>query len=627
MKLRSFEAMNLFSLGKVKVDLEDRGLTLVTGFSKDEGSSNGAGKSSLANKALLWTLYGETAGGLKAGAVLNRHGKKKCFGEIDFQGVDGKSYTIRRERPAKLTLSAGNTDISAHTAKDTQLLIDKLLGLDFKTFVQTSFFGQGRTVHYPSLPPKEQKAVLEQILPMEEADRWADFADKQIKVLKPKVTEAEHVFRVCKDRVASGERRVEQANRDGLMFEEKREREVQSAQLDLTNIAGGFEAERARLDVTGRQVEGFAHGETANLLIKDQDALIGELKPLWDIAHDTASEAEGSLNKWGSRKAFLTTQLSEIDTDTGCPVCLRDYDETTVKAVEERVRQQKCLIEECVINISQCNEAVAYYTGERENVSQQIAAAQQAASDIHAQAARVDAYQLAVAGLDAKIGSASAQAQARLDAAQATENPHVELLERAQTELTGSVAEFDEADTAWASLKEEMSHLVYWRGVYGTELKLKLFEDACPFLDSRTAYHLGSLKNPQIHCEFSTVKRLATGAAKEEFNVKVWSETGGSGFESLSGGEQQMTSFAIGLALADLAAGVAGTKSSFLILDEPFTELDARNGEAVVDYLTAEVENGRDTVFLISNDEALKGLVSNRIHVIKDCGISEVSNG
>ena len=135
---------------------------------------------------------------------------------------------------------------------------------------------------------------------------------------------------------------------------------------------------------------------------------------------------------------------------------------------------------------------------------------------------------------------------------------------------------------------------------------------------------MSRLKNEQITCKFTTIKRLSSGAAKEEFNVQVTSATGGGEFDSLSGGEQQMVSFAIGLALSDLAKSASAHSSSIIILDEPFTELDERNGEAVVEYLTSEVESGMDTVLLISNDSALKGLIANRIHVVKRKGVSNV---
>ena len=54
MRLLSLTASNVFSLGEVEIDLEKQGLVLVSGKSLDEGGSNGAGKSNLANKAILW---------------------------------------------------------------------------------------------------------------------------------------------------------------------------------------------------------------------------------------------------------------------------------------------------------------------------------------------------------------------------------------------------------------------------------------------------------------------------------------------------------------------------------------------------------------------------------------------
>jgi DNA repair exonuclease SbcCD ATPase subunit len=171
MKLLSFTWNNIFSLGKGSLCLDDRGLTLVTGFSEDEGSSNGAGKSSLANKAILWVLYGQTAGGLRADAIVNRHGKKSGWGEIAFHADDGTLYTVRRARPAKLTLMREDTDISAKKATETQLLIDQALGQSFQTFIQANMFGQGRTLSYASLPGAEQKKVLEQILPIQTLDQ------------------------------------------------------------------------------------------------------------------------------------------------------------------------------------------------------------------------------------------------------------------------------------------------------------------------------------------------------------------------------------------------------------------------------------------------------------------------
>jgi DNA repair exonuclease SbcCD ATPase subunit len=153
-------------------------------------------------------------------------------------------------------------------------------------------------------------------------------------------------------------------------------------------------------------------------------------------------------------------------------------------------------------------------------------------------------------------------------------------------------------------------------------MKLKLFASACPYLDQATSDHLKALDNAHLHVQFSTVKLLSSGDAKEDFNVRCWNDTGGEGFDSLSGGEQQIVSFAIGRALADLARTQTTGEYQFQILDEPFSMLDERNSENIVNYLKENIKAG--TVLLISNEDQLKGLILNRINVIKKNGISEV---
>ena len=181
----NFEANNLFSIGHASLNLEDQGLLLITGYSKDEGDSNGSGKSSISSKGIIWTLYGATSEGLKADKVINRHIEKEhAWGRLTFLTSEGAFLVHRQRRPAKLGLYIAESgqwaDISRKTEKDTQLAINSIVGKDFESFIQTDFFGQGRRMNYPSLTPKQQRDTLEQILPIEEIDKWAVEAKKRI---------------------------------------------------------------------------------------------------------------------------------------------------------------------------------------------------------------------------------------------------------------------------------------------------------------------------------------------------------------------------------------------------------------------------------------------------------------
>ena len=610
-------------MGKVSVNLASRGLVLVTGFSQDEGGGNGSGKSSLANKAVLWTLFGETAGGLRADSVLNRHGKKTCIGKITFIGRDDSTYRIERKRPAKLSLFKGRDDISAQTAKETQGMINSLLGFDFDTFVQTSVFGQGRYNHYPSLTAKEQKAVLEQILPMEEADRWAEYADKQAKALKVTVSEVRAKVIAAESNLSTFQRVIAQSEQDGVMFETERASKIEYAKGQMAEARKQFQHEVDAVD----QLEKRFEGRNVNSITAKMNTIIlevGTWKKYMRDAESKHNEAYASRRDWQLKIDSLRNERAIMNLDSTCPTCKRPYDEGAVDAIKARSQEIEVEILAASKTERACETALNHYYTETAKWGRHIMEGEGQAHICESEARQLDGLAQSREVIDNKIANAESASRARLEMAETEENPHVAVFERHKAEVAVAEGQVASATTKHTKLSEELDHLLYWKDVYGRELKLKLFEDACPFLDAQTQYHLAALKNQQIHCEFSTIKRLATGAIKEEFDVVVWSETGGRGFDSLSGGEAQMVSFAVGLALADLANRVGGSESGFLVLDEPFTELDDRNAEAVIEYLTAEIEKGRDTVMLISNEESLKGLIHNRIHVVKKDGISNV---
>jgi DNA repair exonuclease SbcCD ATPase subunit len=483
--------------------------------------------------------------------------------------------------------------------------------------------GQGRNVHYPSLPPKEQKAVLEQILPMEEVDRWADYADKQVKNLKGKATESERDLTIATTRTKTLQVQLGKSKVDGVTFEEQRDREIQQAEVELGQVRVFYAPEYEALAKLQEQLN-QTNTEDIQAKIDAVDEQMQSYMARLNEESRKAGEANNVNARWVDRLRFLRGDLKGMDKDTSCPVCLRDYDSTTVEAVAERITKQEALIEEAKINYDQSETAQLYYSEQARQAQEQVHILRLKRDRLEKDLVRQSDHDRDKKVIDSKAAAAIEIAKSRLAYAKEKINPYAETYQRLESEIMEAKKEQTAAFQTDFALRAELEHLLHWRDVYGKELKLRLFEDACPFLDSRTEYHLGRLSNSQIHCEFTTVKRLANGTAKEEFNVNVWSETGGRGFDSLSGGEQQMVSFAVGLALSDLSSSQAGATSGFLILDEPFTELDARNGEAVVEYLTTEVEGGRDTILLISNDEALKGLIPNRIHVVKERGVTEV---
>ena len=167
-------------------------------------------------------------------------------------------------------------------------------------------------------------------------------------------------------------------------------------------------------------------------------------------------------------------------------------------------------------------------------------------------------------------------------------------------------------------------HYHFWNHAFGTDLKTLLFEKVCPFLEDKANQYLRELNNGQIKVSFSTTKAMKSGDTKDEFCVTAKTDTGSKVFELFSGAEKQLTSFAVGMALADMAALQVAGASKFMILDEPFTMLSPENCENIVNFIRTHKMGDGSTILLISNEENLVNLIPSRVHVVKKNGVTSI---
>jgi DNA repair exonuclease SbcCD ATPase subunit len=188
----------------------------------------------------------------------------------------------------------------------------------------------------------------------------------------------------------------------------------------------------------------------------------------------------------------------------------------------------------------------------------------------------------------------------------------------------------DEIVKAQKSVKElqaeniQLEHYTFWNKAFGKDLKTVLFYQVCPYLEDKTNQYLRDLNNGQLKVKFSTEREMRSGDTKDEFCVTASSDTGSSVFELFSGAEQQLTSFAVGMALSDLSSMQTEGASQFMILDEPFLYQSPENCENIVNFITQKLSD-KSTILLISNEDNLAGLIPNRIRIVKEKGVSSIA--
>ena len=141
---------------------------------------NGAGKSSLLD-AITWSLFGESRG--KSSDVIHlRQDVKAAEVTLTFQHEEN-TYRVQRTLPRnKNTLlefqvrtQTGWKPLTEKTTRETQARIEQTLRLDFDTFVNASFFLQGKADQFTQQNATRRKEVLSNILGLE---MWEEYKNK-----------------------------------------------------------------------------------------------------------------------------------------------------------------------------------------------------------------------------------------------------------------------------------------------------------------------------------------------------------------------------------------------------------------------------------------------------------------
>ena len=532
MRFLKFKASNLFSLREVELNLEHQGLLLIHG-------KNGSGKSSLCNKSILWTLFGQTPGGLKADDVINLYGDtKKAYGQIEFIGNDSIHYQVTRSRsPGCLQfddLSSGQ-DLTLRYEKETQALIDRALGRNYSTFIETDFFGQGKASSFFNLQTSHQLELLEKILPIEELTKYAQNAKDFLSLARQKASE----------------------------------NATATAKLSGQIVAANNQA--ARLKVQFEQWE----KDKINRLAKFNNLKEPEESKYWaeDIEENIKSCAEGE-DYW-KRELKLAQQNKEICLTCGQPFCKEDQEK--IKLAENGIEQYRQTKDEWSKELT---KAVAH-----ERYQEQIS---------------------------------------QYEEINNSENPFALSLSQVNMDFTELETAVSNNKNDLKLIENEIELLTFWSNAFSKDFRNYLIQRACPFLTDRSNYYLSKLGNAKLQIEFDTITTLASGDSRHKFSVTAKNESGGNHYDALSGAEQQMCNFAVGLALSDLAQSQVGGSTNLMILDEPFVYMDNTNSENLVNFIRTELLSRKETIFLISNEEMLIDLIPNKLSVQKVGGITQV---
>jgi len=150
--------------------------------------ANGAGKSSLLD-AITWVLFGQAR--RRDDALIN----SRCSAAeitLDFW-YENNLYRVQRRKPKDKTtlleffIQDGQDrwrPLTEHTVRDTDTRIEQTLRMDYETFINASFFLQGRADQFAQQKPGDRKRILGSILGLEKWDDYRDLTTARRRVLE-----------------------------------------------------------------------------------------------------------------------------------------------------------------------------------------------------------------------------------------------------------------------------------------------------------------------------------------------------------------------------------------------------------------------------------------------------------
>lgn len=620
MRINRVEIDSFMAIGTATLSLNSQGLVLIQGENADDSSqnSNGAGKSSLV-EAINWALFGETARGDTADAIINDKDGKDT--RVLVQLVDGeRTYNVIRHRKhsthknrlllVDVTDPDDPIDKTAGTDKATQDGVCELIGCSPDVFRAAIYYGQESQLSLPDQTDKALKMIVEEAAGIEKMIEAYAVARTELNSANAAVNAAasnvdRHKFQVesHKERLAQFEiDRVDKA----AEIESTAKAQIEKAKALLLSRKEALD-ELEKIDTAALQAEketlveaiGRVKHESEHLeaLGKKYARLEGEIRTMEsDIAKSKTSAQ--------AIKAKIENLNAEIG--TACDQCGH------IIAEENIASRSKSLTDAFRSNISEAKELLSKLGELREALSEAhtaVEAHKASMTDVSESSARLRAIDEALmrAGkLEMNAEHLQKQAGTFKESAKklaSSPNPLDGIIEKEKESLAKAEVGLEEAKKALQACEEDLTVAKEVAEIFGPAgIRAHILDTVTPFLNDRTARYLGILSDGNIDAVWSTLTKGAKGELKEKFAIEVTSRTGGSTFRSLSGGEKRKVRLATALALQDLVSSRATKPIELWIGDEIDDAVDVSGLERLMTVLEEKAKE-KGTVLIISHNE------------------------
>lgn len=524
--------------GEHVFDLENSGLVYITG-------SNGAGKSNIFD-SLVWCLFGVTSKPVSIQDLANRTSPKDCSVKVSFK-LNNKIYVIARYRNHRLAknnviIFVNKKKINIATNQEANDYIKKLLGMDYRKFIQTVFFSQSDRRYFTYLGETEKRAVLSTIYSFDIFKKAQEAAKVQMQAAMADLDSVEFTYKNQRSTIKDLDIRIES------LVEQLKDTSGES--VDLASVKKDL-----------RETEDSLESNLCKL--NDAYAILG-------VANKYRLQKD-----WAKKLvATITASIKEIRVQKRCPTCNQVLNKEANKEAlakfniqldeaDEEVKRLNGLIKE--LNLTQVQEQV-------DTLENTLKVLRKKKTDLHA--------------LYVKATTSKSLLQEQL------------LKERDSRKK--AFVKYKKAKKDYVKHRTEVEYLDFW--VYGfgnSGLEIYALTRVLPHFNKEINKYLRFLPTSKgyIKVNYEMDSNHLVSNILYYFSGKK--DPVLMSFDSLSGGEKRRVEICTALALGSLS----GFNSNILLLDEIFDGIEASLYPDVVKLLHSL---GTKSVFVTSHNSELR---------------------
>lgn len=345
---------------EVVVDLSQVKVACVSG-------ANGAGKSTLFD-AITWALFGRAR---RNDDALITDGMESCRVVFEFS-YENEDYRVERTKPrgigTSLEFQIRNSDenwkpLTEAGVRATEERIKDVLRLDYETFVNASFFLQGKADMFAVQTPGKRKEILSSILGLEVWETYRIEAARRWRIVQNEVALQQSLLAEVIDELNEEETRRETLRNFEDLLEKTTSLKTTKTELFAHARAQvkQLEADQEKIDLLSDQSATIEHrlAETKDLLT----ARKAYLSRIEKILHN-ADEIKASYKSW----LTLREKLSKLD------VLSKQYNQLMLKKgeLDGKIKAEAARLSQECLSLEQQQKEISLLKDQQPDIQESL---------------------------------------------------------------------------------------------------------------------------------------------------------------------------------------------------------------------------------------------------------------